>query len=85
MAKRGRVATFDSRPFRFPFAFICVGLNVPVLVKCEPDESNRQQDGARYKQPMWIFHLKRSQLSRRFSLLVSPHYIPRGACRAETG
>jgi hypothetical protein len=38
-------------------------------VECEPDKSNRQQDGAGYDQPMWISHLKHSQLSRRFSLL----------------
>jgi hypothetical protein len=54
---------------------LIIGLNVPLSVECEPDKSNRQQNGAGYDQPMWIFHLKwiihlkHSQLSRRFWLL----------------
>jgi hypothetical protein len=44
-----------------------IGLTVPVSAECEPDKSNRQQDGAGYDQPMWISHLSTS--FRSFSLL----------------
>jgi len=50
-----------------------IGLNVPVSAECEPDKSNRQQDGAGYDQPMRISHLSTSL--RSFSLLSisAPH------------
>lgn len=44
-----------------------IGLNVPVSAECEPDKSNRQQDGASYDQPMRISDLSTSL--RSFSLL----------------
>ena len=70
---RGKGGDVRLSPVSFPICLhlrrLIIGLNVPVSVECEPDKSNRQQDGAGYDQPMWISHLKHSQLSRRFSLL----------------
>lgn len=49
------------------FRPLMIGLNVPVSAECEPDKSNRQQDGASYDQPMRISDLSTSL--RSFSLL----------------
>jgi hypothetical protein len=43
-----------------------IGLSVPVSAECEPDKSNRHQNGAGYDQPMWISHLS---IPNSFSLL----------------
>jgi hypothetical protein len=33
-----------------------IALTVPVSAECEPDKSNRHQDGSGYHQPMRILH-----------------------------
>jgi hypothetical protein len=43
-----------------------IGLNVPVSAECEPDKSDRHQDGPGYDQPMGIIHLSVPS-SRSFS------------------
>jgi hypothetical protein len=53
-----------------------IGLTVPVSAECEPDKSNRQQNGAGYHQPMWISHLSTPSFAlleyRRTTFRVAP-------------
>jgi hypothetical protein len=69
---RGKGGGVGVSPVSFPicldFRRLMIGLNVPVSAECEPDKSDRHQDGAGYDKPMWIFHLSIPS-SRSFSLL----------------
>jgi hypothetical protein len=69
---RGKGGGVGVSPVSFPicrhFRRLMIALTVPVSAECEPDKSNRHQDGSGYHQPMRIFHLSIPN-SRSVSLL----------------